>query len=428
MVEHKTKITNEVSYTQNKNTERFIGDKRMCNCFEKCTAPYSGKRYRNYRFTYNHYNKDPNWKEAMLGVWNRTETEADMLIKYMCYAEEIGEKCGTPHLQGFLSFKDPQYIMSLVKLLPVMEIKEIINDEIVISDLSWHVMHCNASEDDNRKYCEGLVKKKGDVLNPTFVQWGERPGMGARTDITALVNLAKSGVSYDAIMEEHCITNYQQIQVLKEHCTLKLNGAPRNLIERQYVVYAYGKTDVYKTSKLWEEFKGAYDTNVNARWFGGYVGQETIFIDDFRVNFCEYNVLLKILQNKPFRAEVKHGFVQLKHTTSVISSCLPPTELEFKLDKGDDRDQFYRRISEIRYYYDKEQPPKILVLHDITDSDKRCNMLEDFCEQNPIVQRKRVRYYKPKEVEEIDEEEPSSIREKKKVPFNIFKKSKKNLQ
>ena len=76
--------------------------------------------------------------------------------KYMIVGEEVGEK-GTPHLQGYIYFKNPRSVKNIVKVL------------------RGHVEVAKGSPLQNYEYCS-----KQKVL----LEYGTRPkGQGKRSDI-----------------------------------------------------------------------------------------------------------------------------------------------------------------------------------------------------------------------------------------------------
>lgn len=90
-------------------------------------------------------------------------------IKYGCVGEEVGEM-GTPHLQGYLN---------LTKKKSLKKIRKMIKD---LCGQSAHTEQCKGTPAQNIAYCS----KDGK-----FTEWGERPKMGARTDIANFLSAMK---------------------------------------------------------------------------------------------------------------------------------------------------------------------------------------------------------------------------------------------
>lgn len=94
---------------------------------------------RKYVFTLNNYLESEMSKINMFLEQNT--------IKYIC-GKEVGE-CGTPHLQGYMEFKNPIHFNKLKK----------VNDR-------WHIEKAKGSALDNYNYCskDGDFKYKGIML------------------------------------------------------------------------------------------------------------------------------------------------------------------------------------------------------------------------------------------------------------------------
>lgn len=86
----------------------------------------------------------------------------DIDFKYLVFGFEVGEN-GTPHIQGYVSFRNPKDRGGVSKLIP-----------------RAHLLIARGSPEQNYTYCT----KSGD-----FYEFGKRPKPGERTDLTAIKTL-----------------------------------------------------------------------------------------------------------------------------------------------------------------------------------------------------------------------------------------------
>ena len=120
-------------------------------------------------------------RDAGAGSWsftlnNYTEEELNQLenainklkLDYICWSLEIAPKTGTPHVQGYLFKKKKITIGGLTKF----------NNRISLK-------YCTKTPEQNINYCSGMCEKKGFTLNPSFIEYGKRPGerQGKKTDL-----------------------------------------------------------------------------------------------------------------------------------------------------------------------------------------------------------------------------------------------------
>lgn len=99
-------------------------------------------RSRKYCFTYNNYTQE---------TWTQLKTKLDTLNAKYCIGEELGEKEQTPHLQGYVEFKNPIEFKTLKD----------INEKI-------HWEKCKGTTEDNIKYCtkDGKILENNTGIKP----------------------------------------------------------------------------------------------------------------------------------------------------------------------------------------------------------------------------------------------------------------------
>lgn len=112
------------------------------------------RRNRAFCFTINHY--EPAWREEIKCLFEA------MNVTYFIMGYEVGEK-GTPHIQGYVYFKSPRAMTSVIKMLAKYN-----NARIAIA---------GGTAAENQVYCS----KAED-----FIEMGEIPQQGSRTDLDTI--------------------------------------------------------------------------------------------------------------------------------------------------------------------------------------------------------------------------------------------------
>lgn len=238
--------------------------------------PVRNTRSRRWCFTLNNY------------------TDADITklraldFRYLVFGKETAPETGTPHLQGFVIWRNAKTFSST---------KEALGQEA-------HIEPAMGSVESNVTYCS----KSGD-----FEELGQRPAQGSRNDLEAIADMVKDGNMMVDIVP-HC-KNFQQIRYaekLKQYCP-----RVRNWVTTVY--WYYGKTGTGKTRQAWADYPDAWPCGKNLKWWEGYDGHKHVIIDDFRADFCTFHELLRILDRYPYWIEVKGCSRQLLAEVIVIT-------------------------------------------------------------------------------------------------------------
>lgn len=241
-------------------------------------------RSRGYVFTLNNY----------------TEEEEEKLIQtqghmYLIYGKEVGEK-GTPHLQGFIYFKNQRSFNSVKKLLGTR----------------YHIEKQMGTNQQAIDYCkkEGIYREIG---SPPIGQVGkkctveERAAKNKRLRDTSLNELVDKGEI--SIKEVRALKNARMdlAQENKEYTHEGVRG-------EWYV----GPPGTGKSHKARSENPGAYIKAQN-KWFDGYQGEKVIILDDYDTPTLGH--YLKIWTDKwSCSGEIKGGTVNLQHEKFIITS------------------------------------------------------------------------------------------------------------
>lgn len=242
-----------------------------------------------------------------------TSTYARENTTYLVFEDEKGEE-GTPHIQGYVHFKNPTGLAGCKKWLK-----------------RGHFEQAKGSPQQNKTYC---TKDKTNVH-----EYGEMPKQGKRNDIAHVKELVKQGVGMDMIVEE--ATSYQAMRTAELLCKYtrpKLRPAPE-------VLWFWGPTGTGKTRKAIEMAgEDFWISGRNLRWWDGYFGQKTVILDDLRKDCCPFNELLRILDRYPYRVETKGSSTWLLAERIIVTSPYPPEQFDNTLGM-EDLKQLIRRIS-----------------------------------------------------------------------------------
>lgn len=255
-----------------------------------CQAQVKMSKSRDYVFTTNNY----------------TQAHIDHIAQvdcvYVVYGKEVGEKCGTPHLQGYIRFKHPKSLSAASKLLPhsyLARKKGTFEDAI---------NYCKKQED---VYERGEIpmtqEEKGESNKRRFADAFEAAKEGRMDDIPEDLRTRYYG-TYKKIREDH----------LPKPVTL-------DTLQNEW---RYGPTGTGKTRSAFEEYPDAFIKKANTKWWDGYMGEEVVIIDDVDKYHVSLGYELKIwLDHNPFPAERKGGTMMIRPKKVILTSNYHPCEI-----------------------------------------------------------------------------------------------------
>lgn len=259
----------------------------------------------------------------------RLITYGQTACRYLCFGYEIAPSTGTPHLQGYTAFDNKK---------SADKFKSEISEKL-------HLMRANGTAQKNKEYCS-KIETKDPSKNPQFLEFGELPRQGERTDWCVALNQIKSGTPVEEVVDA-------QPQLLP--CIRSLEAYKSKQLKpchRPVSVYVlWGDAGTGKSRWAYDNFPGLYSKPAN-KWWDGYTGQTTILLDDF-YGYIPYSELLRVLDRYPYQAEVKCSHVEAQWTTVIITSNKPP-ELWYQgygLSPA-----LQRRITKI-FFYSIDAPP-----------------------------------------------------------------------
>lgn len=210
--------------------------------------------------------------------------------EYFIYGQETGES-GTPHYQGFVTFKHPVTLQRVKNLLS-----------------RAHLERRRGTKAQAIQYCE----KDGD-----FIEYGNRPETRT-TDKKKMwrdiIQWSEEG-NIDKIKEEYphaYFLHYKKIQDLRQRSLGILQGQ----LENEWWV---GPTGTGKSQRLWQLYPTHYAKALN-KWWDGYEDEDVVAIEEFHPGAGEYlGHFVKIWADRyPFSPEIKGGTLKKIRPQKII--------------------------------------------------------------------------------------------------------------
>lgn len=207
---------------------------------------------------------------------------------YLVFGFEVGES-GTPHLQGFITFKKNYSLAGLKKLLPRAH---------------WEAAKGTSHE------AATYSKKDGN-----FYESGKTPSPGKRTDLESVAEMIKSGGTIDMVAEEHPVAFIKFGRGIRD---LKM------ILDKPYTpeglrgIWYWGPPGTGKSRRARLEYPEAY-LKPQSKWWDGYFGQKAVILDDLDISALGH--YLKIWADRyACSGETKGGTVNLQHDVIVVTS------------------------------------------------------------------------------------------------------------
>lgn len=267
-------------------------------------------RNRNYSFTLNNYSNE------------EYEFIKNIECNYMVVGKETGEN-ETPHLQGYINFKNAKSFKAVKKLMP-----------------RAHIEISMGTAKDNLNYCSKQDKEP-------FIK-GEMPIQGRRVDLEEITaDILKGNTNVESLLIERPTLIHQYGRTLDRVEDLKLRGKHRNFMTEG--IWIWGETGTGKSTYAFEGFtpETHYLWNNDRGWWDGYRQQETVILNDFRGEI-PYNALLQMIDKFPFSVNRRNRepmpFLSKK---VIITSSLPPERIYHNRMDEDNIEQLLRRVKVI---------------------------------------------------------------------------------
>lgn len=254
-----------------------------------------GPQYRSIIFVWN------NWDAA---IKSQLINLVPTFFTYLLIGEEVGEQ-GTPHLQCY---------GELTKRTEHETLREVLQQR--------HFERRRGTQAKAINY----ITNNADKPNPIYTEHGERKHQGARTDLPRIANIALT----EGMRELACVaTSLQQIR----HGEAVLSYLEDRRDWKPEVTWIHGPSGVGKSRLANQMADEAGDwflkKSSNGKWFSGYDGHSTLWLDDVKSDFFgqgvdTYAYLLDILDRYPCVLETKGGQRQLLAQKIIVTSLNHP--------------------------------------------------------------------------------------------------------
>lgn len=255
------------------------------------------------------------------------DVELERHLKYWCFGKEVGES-GTPHLQGYLEFDNSMKLRITAAKTRLEE----------FGLMGFHLEIAKGTADQNIAYCS----KDGQ-----FFEFGIRPkGQGKRTDLDNVCAAIAAGDTMPQL-----ITKFPA-QVIKFQRGIEFliqAQQPRRFFKTT-VWWLWGPTGSGKSRWAWSQAPEAYMKCSSHKWWTGYIGQESVIIDDYRPSKeMPFNFMLNLLDRYPLSVETKGGMVEFLAKTIYITSPFSPDQICDMLEwlGTEQKEQLIRRVDHV---------------------------------------------------------------------------------
>ena len=241
-------------------------------------------------------------------------------MRYLCFGKEVGKENGTPHLQGFVEFKNPVYCPSKYF------------DEYG----KGHFEKTRGSVKDNTEYCS----KEGD-----FTEFGRRPvdrrseqghhgAKGGQMEIArweAALQAAKEGRMDDIPADIYTRYYNTYLKIAARH------QAPPEELENLDNLWIVGPHGCGKSTWAHRTYPGCYKKGFS-KWWDGYreedAGHKVVLLDDLHPKWSEKEMLKNWGDKFPSVAEIKGGSMVIRPEKIIVTSNYQPSECFGEKDLG----------------------------------------------------------------------------------------------
>lgn len=252
-------------------------------------------RSRNWCFTINNYEEcDEN---------NVFGMSVDSV--YTVCGKEVGES-GTPHLQGFVSFKNEKSLAQMQDYIPRSHLEKKRGTFKEASDYckkdNDYFEHGTLPMDQKEK---GLAEAERWKMAFDCVKEGRLDEMDVQIKCTHL-----KSIEYAVQKEMMCKID-----------TSTLDGP----MEHEWI---YGEPDTGKSRWVDQTYPGCYKKDPKERWWDKYHGQEVVSIEDFDIyQKAQGGDMKRWLDRYSFLAAVKGGYLEIRPKKIIVTSNHHPEEI-----------------------------------------------------------------------------------------------------
>nr|QGF19383.1 replication associated protein [Antarctic circular DNA molecule] len=261
-----------------------------------------------------------NWA---LTFWDKPEYD-EKQMSYFISGTEVCPNTQKIHYQSYVHFTNAKTFDQVKKYF--------INSNV-------HIECAKGTANENIAYCS----KDNDYL-----EYGEKPCQGKRTDLIELRDQIQAGRSAIEIGWENPNVYHQYGRTL--NFLEDFVRTTKFRTEMTTGTWLYGPTGVGKSHQAFEGFTNEthYCVPKDGGWWDGYNQQETVIFNDFR-GHIPYDEMLTLCDKFPTHVR-RRGRAPMPFTSShiIVTSSLSPAEVYHNRDETDDIAQLLRRFKVIK--------------------------------------------------------------------------------
>lgn len=274
-------------------------------------------RYRDYVFTVNNYSEEDE-QQCWALPWEVKD------CRYIVVGKEVGES-GTPHLQGYISFKEKKSLKQLREFFPTAHFDPRKGTPSQASS------YCKKGAQSKQEWEELGVDGPNYGIGADVWEWGELP-----FDSAGVAGKSSEEARWRDAIQAYGERRFSDIPadilgkcakgLAAAHTMLRMEGQDLSDTTEKMQWY-YGGAGTGKSRKAREENPDAYLKMCN-KWWDGYQGEEVVIIEDFDKDHKVLVHHLKIWADRyKFPAEIKGGKIDIRPRKIIVTSNYHPQDI-----------------------------------------------------------------------------------------------------
>lgn len=295
-----------------------------------------------------------------LNNYTAAECEAIASIssaKYIVYGKEVAPTTGTPHLQGFIYFRDQKTLSAVKKILPRCHLS-VKSEWSLFQEAAGYCKKGNTPDDQKpeplgwAQFC--------DLAHETWDghECGTRPADAKEKGAAEVERYqvaweqAKAG-RFEEIDADIRVRHYSTLQrIAHDH-------APRlPTLDALANMWYYGLSGSGKSRFVREMYPDAYIKPASTKWWDNYMHEPVVILEDWDIKAPpEISAMLKVWSDHyPFRGESKGGSQMMRPSRLIVTSNYTLEEC-FSTDYKGLLEPLWRRFTEVEIQFGPQNIP-----------------------------------------------------------------------